>query len=155
MTQGVIEVFAPAERFQGIRPIQIYVMRALYGLMFFVLGYEVLSHIIAHPTPWSEEEAMAWSVWGAFALIALLGMLKPIEMIPILLLEIIYKSIWLTLAALPQIQAGTFVGSGLEETTFAFALIIVPILAMPWGYVYRTYIKFLPETRLPSPDKAQ
>ncbi len=115
-------------------------MRLIYILMFFVLGKDVLSYILSYSGSWDENEAMAWSVWAAFSALALLGIFRTVEMIPILLLEIFYKVLWLILVAYPLWQANELVGSGTEETVFAFALVILPIFAVPWGYVFKRYV---------------
>lgn len=133
-------LFTKSEKFEGIRPINIYLMRLIYILMFFVLGKDVWSHILSYSGNWNENEAMAWSIWAAFSTLALLGIVRTVEMIPILLLEIFYKVLWLILVAYPLWQSNELVGSGIEETAFAFSLVVLPILAVPWGYVFKTYI---------------
>lgn len=133
-------LFTKSTKFEGIRPINIYLMRLIYILMFFVLGKDVWSHILSYSGNWNENEAMAWSIWAAFSALALLGIVRTVEMIPILLLEIFYKVLWLILVAYPLWQSNELVGSGIEETAFAFSLVVLPILAVPWGYVFKTYI---------------
>ncbi|TMP28500.1 hypothetical protein CWB99_11340 [Pseudoalteromonas rubra] len=143
-------LFAKSPHYDGIRPFNIYFMRLIYILMVFVLGQDVWGHIFTYEGAWEENEAMAWSVWAAFSVLAVVGVFRPVQMIPVLLLEIIYKLIWLVLVAYPLWQADRLVGSGLEETTFAFVLVILPILAMPWHYVFNRYIYTTKETQ-PSP----
>lgn len=127
-------------KYDGIRPINIFLMRAIYVLMFFVLGKDVWGYILGHSQSWNENEAVAWSVWAAFSTLALLGIFRTVQMIPILLLEIFYKLLWLILVAYPLWQTDQFTGSGVEETTIAFMLVVLPIIAVPWGYVFNRYI---------------
>jgi hypothetical protein len=61
-------------------------------------------------------------------------------MLPIVLLEILYKSIWLVVVGFPMLSAGTLDGSA-EEMMFSFGLVVLPIVATPWGYVYRTFLR--------------
>lgn len=136
----ISKILEKSEKHDGIRLIHIYLMRFVYVLMFFVLGLDVWGYIISHSWPWKENEAVAWSVWAAFSTLALLGIFRPVQMIPILLLEIFYKVLWLFLVAYPLWRSGDFAGSGMEETTIAFLLVILPILAVPWGYVFNNYI---------------
>ncbi|MCC5854813.1 MAG: hypothetical protein JJU10_03920 [Idiomarina sp.] len=136
----VKDLFKPSPKFDGIRPFNIYFMRLIYTLIFFVLGKDVWSYIFAHPGGWGENEAVAWSVWAAFSTLALLGIFRTVQMIPILLLEIFYKVLWLILVVYPLWRSAELVGSGVEDTAFAFALVILPILAVPWGYVWQRYI---------------
>ena len=132
--------FIKSDKYEGIRPINIYLMRFIYILMFLVLGRDVWGYILNHPQSWGENEAVAWSVWAAFSTLALLGLFRPVQMIPIFLLEIFYKVLWLVLVALPLWGSNQMVGSGMEETTFAFVLVILPIVAVPWDYVFSRYI---------------
>lgn len=63
-------------------------------------------------------------------------------MIPILLLEIVYKSIWLILVAFPLILEGDLSNETTDGMIFPFALVILPLVSVPWGYVIRKYILF-------------
>lgn len=132
--------FIKSPKYDGIRPINIFLMRGIYILMFFVLGKDAWSYILEHSNSWNENEAVAWSVWAAFSTLALLGIFRTVLMIPILLLEIFYKILWLVLVAYPLIEKSQFKGSGVEETTIAFMLVVLPIIAVPWGYVFNKYI---------------
>ena len=127
-------------RYEGVRPINIWLMRVLYLLMSTFLAMDVWSYVLSHQGAWASQEAMAWSVWGAFSTLAILGVFHPLKMIPILLLEIFYKTLWLILVAYPLWRAGTFAGSSAEGTTYVFAPVIIVYLILPWGYVFRTYV---------------
>ncbi len=127
-------------RYQGVKPINIYAMRSVYLLMVIFLGSDVWAHIFSYSEPWAPSDAMDWSVWAAFSLFALLGLFKTVEMIPILLLEVVYKLIWLVLVAVPLWKVGDLNGATTDGMIFPFALVCLPILAMPWGYVFKRYI---------------
>ncbi len=126
-------LFSSCDKYDGIRPVNIYLMRLIFALMCFVMGKDVWSFIFSHSGTWNENEAIAWSVWAGFSVMALLGLFKTVAMIPILILEIIYKVSWLTLYAWPLIRDDKLEGSGSEETVFAFMLVILPIIAVPWA----------------------
>jgi len=117
-------------------------MRCIYVLMATFLALDVWTHIITYDQRWSPSEAMDWSVWAAFTMFALIGVFRTVQMIPILLLEIVYKSIWLTLVALPLFLEGNLSGETTDGMIFSFALVVLPIVAVPWGYVFRKYILF-------------
>ena len=126
----------------GVRRINIYLLRALYALMFFVLGHTCWTEILTHQGPWEPNEAMAWSVWTGFSLLAGLGMLYPLKMLPILLLEIFYKVLWLVLVAYPLWAESTLAGSAAEGITWVFFPVLLVVLIIPWGYVVRQYSPF-------------
>ena len=127
-------------RYEGVRPINIWLMRVLYLLMATFLAMDVWSYVLGHQGAWTNQEAMAWSVWAAFSTLAILGLFHPLKMIPILLLEIFYKTMWLILVAYPLWRTGSLAGSKAEENTYVFLLVIIPYLILPWGYVFRTYV---------------
>jgi hypothetical protein len=56
-----------------------------------------------------------------------------------LLLEIFYKVLWLIIVAYPLWSAGTLAGSSAEDTTSVFSWVLLPIIAVPWGYVFLNY----------------
>ncbi len=80
---------------------KIVLLRLLYALMAVFLGLDAWSHILTHQGTWDPTEAAAWSVWALYSVLALGGLLHPLRMLPIVLLEIAYKSIWLAVVALP------------------------------------------------------
>jgi hypothetical protein len=61
-------------------------------------------------------------------------------MLPILLLEVFYKVLWLIVVAYPLWSKGKLAGSPAEGVTMAFLWVILPIVAVPWGYVIGAYI---------------
>lgn len=133
-------IFRRSEKYEGVRPINIYLLRLLYGLMFFVLGKSVWTHIFTHQGPWEPNDGMAWCVWAGFSVLAGLGVIRPLKLLPLLLLEVFYKVLWLALVAYPLWSTGKLVGSPAESTTYAFLWVLLPIIAVPWGYAFTTYV---------------
>ncbi len=115
MTISVAGIFQRRSKYEGVRPIHIYLLRLLYALMFFVLGRETWTQILTHQGPWDPFEAVAWCVWTAFATLAGLGILRPLKM----------RALW---------------GSPAESIASPFLWVILPIVAVPWGYVFVNYI---------------
>jgi hypothetical protein len=127
-------------QYDGVRRINVYLLRALYFLMATLLAMDVWTYIFGHQGPWAPHDAMVWSVWAGFSTLAILGVFHPVKMIPILLLEIFYKSLWLILVAYPLWRAGTLAASPAAGETYVFLPIFIVILIMPWGYVFRKYV---------------
>jgi hypothetical protein len=140
MTFRFKSIFQPDERYEGVRPIHIYLLRLVYILMFFVLGKDTWAQILTHQGPWNPTSAVAWCVWTAFATLAGLGIIRPLKMLPILLLEIFYKVLWLLIVAYPLWSKGKLAGSTAEDITSGFLWVVLPIVAVPWGYVFVNYI---------------
>ncbi len=124
----------------GVRRINLYLLRLVYVLMFVVLGKDTWTHILTHRGIWDPTDAVAWCVWTAFATLAGLGIMRPLQMLPILLLEVFYKVLWLVIVAYPLWSTGTLAGSPAESATSAFAWVILPIVAIPWRYAFLTFV---------------
>jgi hypothetical protein len=140
MSFSPLAIFQRDEQYEGVRRINIYLLRLVFVLMFFVLGKDTWTQILTHQGTWEPTNAIAWCVWTAFATLAGIGIIRPLKMLPILLLEIFYKALWLIIVAYPLWSAGTLAGSSAEGTTSAFLWVVLPIVAVPWGYVFESYI---------------
>jgi hypothetical protein len=128
------------ERNEGVPLINIYLLRLLYSLMFLFLTYTSFTHIIHHTGPWDPANSAAWFMWVSFGVIAAIGIRRPLKMLPIVLLEIVYKTAWLIVVALPLYQRNELAGTPTGAMAGNFMLVILPIVAMPWRYFFRTYI---------------
>jgi len=140
MTLILTAIFQRADQYEGVRRINIYLLRLVYILMFFLLGKDTWTHVLTHQGSWEPTNAVAWCVWTAFATLAGLGIIRPLKMLPILLLEIFYKILWLILVAYPLWSEDKLAGSPAEGITSGFLWVILPIVAVPWGYVFANYI---------------
>ena len=105
------------------------------------LGYDVWAYIVAYQGLWFPTEAMDGSVWAAFSLIAVLGLFRTVEMIPVLLVEIACKLIWWVLVALPLWQDGNLNSTPSDGMFTPFTPVVQPIVAVPWGCVFNRYIR--------------
>jgi len=140
MSFSLKAVFQRDDQYEGVRRINIYLLRLVFILMFFLLGRDTWTHVLTHQGVWEPVNAVAWCVWTAFATLAGLGIIHPLKMLPILLLEIFYKVLWLILVAYPLWSKGKLAGSPAEGITSAFLWVILPIIAVPWAYVFVNYI---------------
>lgn len=134
-------IFTPDyERYEGVRPINIYLLRLLYFLMAFFVATDAWTSIITHDGPWDHVKAVAFCVWAAYASLSVFGVFHPLKWLPIMIFMIFYKSLWLIVVAYPLWRAGALAGSPAEEMTGVFLMIPLPIIAVPWKYVFENYI---------------
>jgi hypothetical protein len=137
----IAAIFKPDnDRYEGVRPINIYLLRLLFLLVAVFVGYDSWSFILGHEGSWDPVRAAAFCMWGAFALLAVPGLFHPLRMLPLVLFEIIYKVIWLLVVAYPLWSTNQLAGSPAEGMTEAFLWVILPIVAMPWRYAFNRYV---------------
>ena len=142
MLLRIRSIFAPDhEHYEGVRSINIYLLRLMFVLMFLFLGRDAWTYILTHDGPWGSDEAVAWSIFASFSVLAALGIVRPLKMLPLVMLEIAYKVLWLILVAYPLWSTDQLAGSPVEERTFAFVLVVLPIIAMPWKYAFDHYVR--------------
>ena len=122
---------------EDVSVVRLYVMRGLYGLNFLLLGSDVWPRLLTQQETWDPVHGAAYSFWGALSILSALGLRYPMQMLPLLLLQFVYKLIWLAAVGPSLWAAGRSTGM-----TEAFAVgIVLDIIAIPWLYVVAYYIK--------------
>ncbi|HUF67662.1 MAG TPA: hypothetical protein VMM79_03345 [Longimicrobiales bacterium] len=134
-------LFAPdAARYEGVRPINIYGLRLFYLLMFVFVGFDSWSVLLTHGGAWDPMRAAAFCMFASYATLSGLGLLHPLRMLPVMIFMIMYKLLWLGVVAFPLWQAGALAGSSAEGMARIFIWVPVPMLFVPWKYVFRTFV---------------
>jgi hypothetical protein len=117
---------------------RLYVMRALYLLLIIGGGIQFLPQLIGHePTARGVIPSMLGAMW----VLACFGLRYPLQMIPVLLFELLWKTIWLVDYGLPQWRAGVNTTQFTEDFKAIAIFPVIVILVIPWGYVFRHYLK--------------
>src|SRR6266567_240660 len=80
---------------------RLYLMRATYLLIFVGLGLTIWPGVIQHAIAGDPTPRVASSLLAAVCVLAALGIRYPLQMLPLLLFELVWKSIWLIAVALP------------------------------------------------------
>ena len=122
-----------------VSPIRLWAMRAMYLLMAAGIGATIWPLIVAHPPQTAHMTGVAWALLGTIGLLSLIGLRYPLQMVPLLLLELTWKVIWLVAFALPRWLDGTLseaMRTSVFETSFGLVLLFV----IPWRYVYANYV---------------
>lgn len=94
--------------------------------------------------PWPLYQGVVKSMFVALSVLALLGVLRPVRMLPVLLFEIGWKVVWLAAVALPAWATGTM-DADIRASVPEVLLIVVIVALVPWGHVARTCLTGPPE----------
>jgi hypothetical protein len=127
---------APAEN--EVSLFRLYVLRAAYLLLIVGLGGLVVPQIVSHPL---TDRGVIAALLGGIWLLAFLGLRHPLQMLPLLLFEFAWKVIWVLAYGLPQWSAGQLTPVTSEDLTNTLVGVILMPLVIPWGYVWRRYVK--------------
>lgn len=95
--------------------------------------------LAANSDKWDLMEGAVNCMLAAMAVFMLLGLRYPRRMLPVMVFEVAWKLLWLTVVALPPWLSG-----GLDADTRAQAgeilWVVVPLVVVPWGYVLSQFV---------------
>jgi len=138
LTAVTVSPDAPVPVESEVSLARLYVLRAMYLLLVIGGGIVFLPQLIGHET---SARGVIPSMLGGVWLLACFVLRYPLQMLPILLFEQVWKTIWLIDYGLPQWRAGVNTAVFTEDfKAIAFAPVLL-ILIVPWGYVFRHYLK--------------
>ena len=125
-----------------VSPLRLYVMRALYLLILLGVGSMALPGLTNPDVPIEPMRGVALSFWGALALLAAIGLRYPLQMVPLLFVQLVYKSIWLLAVALPLWSNGAPFDAATAGFTRAMAIgVVLDLIVIPWGYAFANYMR--------------
>jgi hypothetical protein len=117
---------------------RLYVLRATYLLLVVGLGTLIVPQLVNHAP---MARGVIPSLLGGIGLLALIGLKYPLQMLPLLMFELAWKTIWMVAFGVPQWSVGQMPATFTEDfQNIAFGVILMPIV-IPWSYVYRHYIR--------------
>jgi hypothetical protein len=122
-----------------VSPLRLWVMRAMYLVMALGIGATIWPLIVSHGSTLPRMTGVAWALIGTIGLLALLGVRYPLRMLPLLLVELVWKVIWLTAFALPRWLDGTL-DEGMRSSIFETGFGAILLLVIPWPYFWANYV---------------
>jgi hypothetical protein len=121
---------------------------ARWRLNLLILAYAVLAigqayivwPVLLGPTAdLALNSGVAKALLGSIGLFAAIGIFRPLEMLPVMLVEIGWKVIWMSCIALPAALAGRM-DADITQTLYECLPIIPFALLVPWDAVWRRII---------------
>jgi hypothetical protein len=135
---------------------QIWGLRLMFAAMVIVLGSRQLTYILEGSADWEPWRGLGHSMLFSLALLALVGVFRPIRLLPLMIYEVVWKSVWLLVVAMPPWLAGQPVPEIVNATGSMIGIAIITIL-IPWRYVWWAYVaqpieRWRPSQRVNQPD---
>jgi hypothetical protein len=125
----------------GVSIFRLCLLRIFYAMAVLLLGIDVWTEIFTHGEEWESLPAVAFSFWGAFSVLAILGVIHPLKMLPLLLLQFSYKLIWLIMVAYPLWSIGRLAESAAQGLAKAnFIGLILDLAIIPWAYILKNHV---------------
>jgi hypothetical protein len=112
----------------------------IIGAGSFGLGIILIPDTMRSIFGWPDQDPIVYGITGsvflAFGLISVLGLRSPLKFVPILLLQLCYKSIWIVGVILPMLVLGDFPSYGILSLVIFLTYIVGDLLAIPFSYVF-------------------
>lgn len=119
--------------------VRLYALRICYLILAVGLGIYVWPSVIHHTPEFAAAHGIQWALLAGLGLTAVLGLRYPIQMLPLLLFELLWKTVYLLAFALPLWSAHQVTPAALEDI-HACLMVLIFIPLIPWSYVARHYI---------------
>ena len=128
---------------KGVPKWRWYLLKVFYLFVFLAFGFQIWSTLITTTEVWDPLHGIAFSFWAAFAALTGLGIRYPLKMLPLIILQLSYKTIWLIFVYVPLKSSGNLTEGAMELFQANTIGVVLDLLVIPWGYVYHKFIKNL------------
>ena len=119
--------------------VRLYTLRICYLILAVGLGLYMWPSVIHHTADLAITHGIQLSLLAGLGLTAVVGLRYPVQMLPLLLFELIWKTIYLLAFALPLWSAHQVTAAAAEDIR-ACLMVVIFIPLIPWRYVARHYI---------------
>jgi hypothetical protein len=115
-------------------------IRFIFLLMAVIMGgLFVWPQLLFESADWDIMRGLAKSMLAALALMSLWGVRYPMQMLPLMLFEIAWKTIWIVLIAGRAYLADKWTPD-IDALFYDCIGIIIAYFIMPWRYVWARYV---------------
>jgi len=106
----------------------------------FGIGIIFMPKVMRSLFSWPFSDPIVFGVTGSvylsFALLSILGLRSPLKFVPILMLQLSYKVVWLIGVILPLLVSGKFPTYAILHVSIFISYIIGDLIAIPFSYVF-------------------
>lgn len=125
---------------KAISTFRLYLLRAGYMVLVVGLGMQMWPQIVGQVYSMRVDSGLVTCMLWALSVLSILGLRYPLQMLPLLLFEITWKTAWLLTVALPHWLRAQW-NQDLASTTFAVSLVVIFLPLIPWAYVFDHYVR--------------
>lgn len=123
-----------------VSALRLNLLRAGYLLLVVGIGLAMWPTLLRAGPELELMHGAALSMLCALGLLAVLGLRYPLQMLPLLMFEMAWKTIWILRIAVPLWRADR-VDANVMATMVACAIALVYPLIVPWRYVLDMYVR--------------
>jgi len=118
---------------------RLYTLRASYLVLAVGLGVYIWPVVLHHTNQFATTRGVQCALLAGLGATAALGLRYPVQMLPLLLFELVWKAIYLIAFALPLWSAHQINAAAAEDIQ-ACLMVVIFIPLIPWRYVFAHYV---------------
>ncbi|MBV9267270.1 MAG: hypothetical protein JO061_13955 [Acidobacteriaceae bacterium] len=118
---------------------RLYTLRLAYLILALGLGVYVWPVVLNHTNGLAIAEGVRFALLAGLGTTAVLGFRYPVQMLPLLLFELIWKGIYLIAFAMPLWSAHQINAAAAEDIK-AVLMVVIFLPLIPWRYVFAHYV---------------
>ncbi|HUM05645.1 MAG TPA: hypothetical protein VLT90_09295 [Terriglobales bacterium] len=114
---------------------RLYTLRVAYLIMAAGLAVFIWPSVIRHTNAFAIAHGAETAMLAGLGAIAALGLRYPVQMLPVLLIEVIWKAIYLIAFAYPMWSAHQ-ITPAMAENIKAVSMVVILLPLIPWRYIF-------------------
>lgn len=114
---------------------RITLLRLCYLLIAGGLGYSIVPRLISLPADWTSSAAVVTSFLTAMMTLCLLGVFRPLALLPVMVFELIWKFVFMFRIVMPAWLAGPL-DPKFEAVFWECVPILLFVPIIPWRHVW-------------------
>jgi hypothetical protein len=123
----------------GVSLFRLYTLRVAYFILAAGLGTYIWPSVVHHTSEFAIAHGIQFGLLAGLGATAVLGFRYPLQMLPLLLFELIWKTIYLIAFALPLWSAQQ-INEAAATDIRSVLMVVIFIPLIPWRYVFRQYV---------------
>ena len=117
------------------------VLRAFYLLVTVGLAVGFGPSMFQHTDLWAQRKGETGALLSGLAILCVWGLRYPLQMLPLLIFELIWKAFWLLAIAYPLWLNGAITPAVQETVVACLAGVVLTPLVLPWRYIAHHYFR--------------
>ncbi|MEL7317296.1 MAG: hypothetical protein AAFN04_01505 [Pseudomonadota bacterium] len=114
-------------------------LRVVYLLIILGLSSFVWQQLLFEAAELATMTGVAKAMMAALVILCLFGLRYPLDMLPVLIFELLWKMIWMLLIALPAWLGDRWTDS-LQTLFFECVGVVILLVLIPWRYAWARWV---------------
>lgn len=117
------------------------VLRAFYLLVSVGLALNFGPLMFQHSDLWAQRKGETAALLSGLAILCVWGLRYPLQLLPLLIFELIWKTVWLLAIGYPLWRNGAMTPAVQGTAVACWAGLVLTPLVLPWRYIVHHYVR--------------